>query len=503
MVDQFDVLKVLRNSFDNGTTRNLKFRRKQLSNLLRMVEENMTDVVEALEADSKKIHAEAVAEIEVFKNDALHMLHNLDRLAKPRSVESNLVNILSKAELFPEPYGVVLVIGAWNYPLVLALTPLLGAIAAGNCAVIKPSELAPAVAQLIADLLPQYLDKSCYTVFLGGPSESHQLLQNRFDYIFYTGSTRVGAIVAQTAAKHFTPVTLEMGGKSPCFVDSSVDINIAAARILWGKAVNAGQACIAPDYLLCTQEIEKKFIEAFKKVQKEQYGPNMKSSKDYCRIINKNHFNRLLSLLEGQEVVHGGNHDVDQLYMDLTICANVNPDSPLMRDEIFGPILPIVRVRDAFEAVSFINSKEKPLALYVFSNKKSVVDLFIERTSSGGVCVNDTMMHFSCDTLPFGGVGYSGLGAYHGDLTFHTFSHPKPVLKQPMNMCHEALMNLRYAPYNDMKIKMVTLLMKKRRTFFSKQFFLYLMFTLFGCLITYVIMEYGKSIESAFLSLFK
>lgn len=503
MDTQFGALSVLRTSFNNGTTRNLEFRRKQLKNLLKMVENNMDDVMNALLADSQKIYSEAVAEVEVFRNDALHLLYNLNRLAKPKSVDTNLANIFSSAQLYPEPYGVVLVIGAWNYPLVLALTPLLGAIAAGNCVVVKPSELAPKVAELIAKLLPQYLDKSCFTVFLGGPEESHQLLQNKFDYIFYTGSTRVGNIVAQIAAKNFTPITLEMGGKSPCYVDTSIDINMVAKRILWGKAVNAGQACIAPDYLLCTPEIEKKFVEAFKKAQKDLYGLDLKSSKEYCKIINKNHFHRLVGLLKGQEIVFGGNYDEDKLYMDLTICVNVDPESALMKEEIFGPILPIIRVRDAFEAISFINTKEKPLAMYIFSKKKKVVDLFIERTSCGGVCVNDTLMHFSCDTLPFGGVGHSGIGAYHGDLTFQTFSHSKPILRQPTNPICDMFLNLRYTPMNSTKIFLVTQIMKKRRWIVSKDFLLYVLLVLIGCFITYILMEYGDSLKRNVVSLFE
>ncbi|XP_045477097.1 aldehyde dehydrogenase family 3 member A2-like [Harmonia axyridis] len=502
MESQSEILDVLRNSFNNGKTRSLEFRRKQLKNVWNLLEENETEFIQAMLSE-RKVLSEIICEIQVLKNDILHMLHNLDRLTKPKSAEKNLVTIISQIEILPEPYGVVLVIGAWNYPLVLAFTPLIGALAAGNCVLVKPSEMAPVTAQLIAKLVPQYLDKDCYKVFIGGPTESQQLLENRFDYIFYTGSNRIGSIVMQMAAKHFTPVTLEMGGKSPCYIDSSVDIEIVAARILWGKAVNAGQACIAPDYVVCTEEIEKKFIEAFKKVQKERYGLDMRQSQDYCRIINLNHFNRLLGLLEGQEIVHGGNHDIKELYMDITICSNVDRNSDLMKDEIFGPILPIVRVKDAQDALNLINSKEKPLALYVFSNKKKIVDLFIERTSSGGVCVNDTMMHFSCDTLPFGGVGHSGLGAYHGDLTFSTFSHSKPILKQPINSLCETVLTMRYAPITEGKMKLVKVLMKKRRTFISAQFLLYILLVVVGFLICYIFLEYGENIKTAISSPFK
>lgn len=452
-----------------------------------MIDENTPLILDALRDDLHKSTQEStVCEIEILKNDALQMIHNLSRWAKPRSVEKDLVNIMDKVQILPEPYGVVLVIGAWNYPFAIALSPLIGAIAAGNCAILKPSELSPATAKIIAELLPKYLDNSCYKVFLGGPAETQQLLQHKFDYIFYTGSTRVGAIVAQCAAKHLTPTTLELGGKSPCYLDATVDIDIAAARIFWGKALNSGQTCIAPDYILCSEEVEKKFIEAFKKVQRKQFGEDMKDSPDYCRIINNNHYNRLVGLLEGQKIAHGGHHDASQRYIEPTICVNVDPNSPLMQDEIFGPILPVIRVNNAADAISFVNGREKPLALYVFSNDKNIVGLFEKQTSSGGVCVNDTIMHFACDALPFGGVGSSGLGAYHGKFSFDTFSHQKPILEKTIDKFGEMLQSIRYAPYSEGKTKALTLLTRKRNLPIPREYFLHIILIAVGFFLHYM-----------------
>ncbi|XP_044759412.1 aldehyde dehydrogenase family 3 member A2-like isoform X2 [Coccinella septempunctata] len=487
MQNPSEMLANLRNSFNSGLTRPLKFRERQLNNIIKLVEENTNLILDALRDDLHKSTQESmVCEIEILKNDALNMIHNLSDWSKPRSVEKDLVNIMDKVQILPEPYGVVLVVGAWNYPLTLALSPLIGAIAAGNCVIVKPSELSPATAKIIAELLPKYLDTNCYKVFLGGPAETQQLLQHRFDYIFYTGSTRVGAIVAQCAAKNLTPTTLELGGKSPCYLDSTVDMDIAAARIFWGKALNSGQTCIAPDYVLCSQEVEKKFIEAFKKAQKTQFGEDMKDSPDYCRIINNNHFNRLVGLLEGQEIAHGGHHDASQRYIEPTICVNVDPNSPLMKDEIFGPILPIIRVNNAAEAISFINAREKPLALYVFSNDKSLVNLFEEQTSSGGVCVNDTIMHFACDALPFGGVGNSGLGAYHGKFSFDTFSHQKPILEKSIDKFGEMLQSIRYAPYSEGKIKALSLLSRKRKLPIPREYISHILLVVFGFFVCYL-----------------
>lgn len=487
MQNPSEMLTNLRNSFNSGKTRSLQFREKQLNNIIKLIDENTNLILDALHDDLNKSKQESmVCEIEILKNDALHMIHNLSQWTKPKSVEKDLVNIMDKVQILPEPYGVVLIIGAWNYPLTLAISPLIGAIAAGNCAILKPSELSPATAKIIAELLPKYLDTNCYKVFLGGPAETQELLEHRFDYIFYTGSTRVGAIVAKSAAKHLTPTTLELGGKSPCFLDTTVDMDIAAARIFWGKALNSGQTCIAPDYMLCTQEVEKKFIEAFKKAQTKQFGQDMKDSPDYCRIINNNHFNRILGLLEGQEIVHGGNHDASQRYIEPTICVNVDPNSALMKEEIFGPILPIIRVDNAAEAINFINAREKPLALYVFSNDKSIVNLFEKQTSSGGVCVNDTIMHFACDALPFGGVGNSGIGAYHGKFSFDTFSHQKAILEKPLDKFGEMLQSVRYAPYNDGKIRTLSLLTRKRQLPIPREYFSQILLVLFGVFVSYL-----------------
>ncbi|KAL3273301.1 hypothetical protein HHI36_014754 [Cryptolaemus montrouzieri] len=486
MQNPAEILSHLRNSFNSGLTKTLSFRETQLKNLIRLYDENTTILLEALHDDLNKSTQESmVCEIDYLKNDALNMLYNLSDWAKPNYVDKELINIMDTAKLVPEPYGVVLIIGAWNYPLQLTLSPLTAAIASGNCAIVKPSEVAPATAKVIAELLPKYLDSNCYKIFLGQPFETQKLLEQRFDYIFFTGSTRIGTIVAQAAAKYLTPITLELGGKSPCYLDSTVDIEIAAARILWGKCVNAGQTCIAPDYLLCSEEVEESFIQAFKKMQEKQYGSDIKASPDYPRIINNNHFNRIIKLLEGQNIALGGSHDANNRFIEPTICTKVDPRSPIMSEEIFGPILPIIRVNNASEAINFINEREKPLALYVFSNDGEIVDLFEKQTSSGGICVNDTIMHFACDALPFGGVGNSGLGAYHGKFSFDTFSHQKPILEKSIDKFHEMFQDSRYAPYSERKIKTLSFLTRKRKLPIPKKYFVQIILVILGFFIGY------------------
>nr|XP_023027138.1 fatty aldehyde dehydrogenase-like [Leptinotarsa decemlineata] len=362
----------------------------------------------------------------------------------------------------PEPYGVALIIGAWNYPVQLCLAPLSGAIAAGNTVVLKPSEIAPNTAKVIAQLLPKYLDSKCYHVVNGGIPETTELLEQRFDYIFYTGNCNVGKIIHRAASKYLTPVTLELGGKSPVYIDSTADLDLTAARVLFGRFANAGQSCIAPDYILCSKEIETKFIEACKRCMTKWYGENIKESPDYGRIVNRNHFQRIVKLLEGSKIAVGGKHDIDDLYIEPTILQEVKPTDPVMQEEIFGPILPIVNIDNAGNAIDFINEREKPLALYIFSNDKTIHDLFLKNTSSGNMLINDTMMHFSCETIPFGGVGNSGMGGYHGKFSFDTFSHMKGTLIKKLDKVGEYLNAARYPPFSESKMNFVVNATKKR-----------------------------------------
>ncbi|KAJ7308815.1 hypothetical protein JRQ81_008083 [Phrynocephalus forsythii] len=349
-----------------------------------------------------------------------------------------------------EPFGVVLIIGAWNYPFSLIIHPLVGAIAAGNAVVIKPSEISEHTAKLFQELIPQYLDKELYPVINGGVPETTEVLKQRFDHILYTGNSTVGRIIMEAAAKHLTPVTLELGGKSPCYIDKNCDLDVACRRITWGKYMNCGQTCIAPDYILCDPSIQDEIVKRVEKALKDFYGDDVKKSPDYERIVNQRHFKRIMGLLEGQKAVLGGDVDEAECYIAPTILTNVSPSAKVMQEEIFGPILPIIPVKDLEEAIRFINEREKPLALYVFAKDKKIIKRMIAETSSGGVTANDVLMHYSVPGLPFGGVGNSGMGAYHGRHSFETFSHRRSCLVRSLAM--ESVNKLRYPPASQKKV---------------------------------------------------
>lgn len=404
-------------------------------------------------------------QVEFLRNDVRGCINNVDSWVKDQFVEKNIVTLLDGTYRHPDPLGVVLIMGAWNYPFQLTLGPLAGALAAGNCVVVKPSELAPASAELMAKLIPRYLDADAVKVVTGGISETTELLRERFDYIFFTGSTPVGKIVRAAANEHLTPVTLELGGKSPVYIDSSADMEKTVNRLVWAKMINLGQTCIAPDYLLCTKDIQDKFVAAFKARVKQWYGEDPKSSPDLCRIVNSRHFARLSGLLaatKGKPVV-GGEVDEEQLYIAPTVLTGVSPDEPVMQEEIFGPILPIITVATRHEAIDFINKREKPLTMYIFSTDKDAQEDFKNNTSSGSLVLNDAIVHLSVETLPFGGVGASGMGGYHGKHTFDTFSHMKSVLARDFSSLGEYLGETRYPPYQPWKVRRMTLLLKNRK----------------------------------------
>ncbi|OZJ03220.1 hypothetical protein BZG36_04526 [Bifiguratus adelaidae] len=354
-----------------------------------------------------------------------------------------------------EPLGVVLVIGSWNYPVNLLLTPVVGAIAAGNCVIMKPSEVAANIAQVITDLVPKYLDQRCYRVINGGAKEMGLVLEQRYDHILYTGSGNVGKVIAGAAAKHLTPVTLELGGKSPVVISNDSDLKITANRIAWGKFVNAGQTCIAPDYVLMPSAKIPEFTAALQKSIQRMYGTDASKSPDYCRIIHERHWERINALLTTTkgEVVFGGNANKDDLYVSPTIVVKPDVSDEIMKEEIFGPILPIVPCETAEEAIRFVNERDTPLALYVFSKDKHFSKKILDNTNSGGAVVNDVIMHFVESCLPFGGCGPSGQGAYHGDKSFETFSHQRSTMIKQQNM--EAVNKIKYPPYNEDKAKVV------------------------------------------------
>ncbi|MHB8878913.1 MAG: aldehyde dehydrogenase family protein [Myxococcaceae bacterium] len=448
--DLIALVAKLRRSFDSGITRSYEWRRHQLERFKAMLEENEAEWLAALHADLGKPTFEAWgSDFRIVLGSLEGALKNLSDWMKPRKVSAPIVVQPATARIMPEPLGVALVIGAWNYPLQLGLEPVVGAIAAGNCVIAKPSEVAVATSTLIATLIPKYLDPECTAVVQGGVPETTTLLTQRFDHIFYTGNGNVGRVVMTAAAKHLTPVTLELGGKSPCIVDDQVDLETAAHRIVFGKFFNAGQTCVAPDYVLAVAPIEAALLGRIASVIREFYGDDPKQSPSFARIINDRHLQRLSKLLDSGEKVVGGEVDAATRYIAPTVLRNVDPGSPVMSEEIFGPILPVLTVPDLDSAIAFVNARPKPLALYVYSREGEHVRRVLERTSSGGACVNDCLSHLIPENLPFGGVGDSGMGAYHGQASFDTFTHYKSVLDRPTYLDPK----LRYPPYDEKKLK--------------------------------------------------
>jgi aldehyde dehydrogenase (NAD+) len=441
----------LRDAFRSGRTRGLDWRLRQLAGLERMIVDHEPLLLEALRADMGKPVLEAYAcEIGHVRAELGLAKEQLPRWARPERVHTPLLAQPGSGRIHREPLGLVLIIAPFSCPFRLAITPLIGAIAAGNCAVLKPSEASPAVSSLLASLLPQYIDSTCVKVVEGGVPETTQLLAERFDHIFFTGSSSVARVVMTAAAQHLTPVTLELGGKNPCIVDCEVDLEVCARRICWGKFVNAGQTCVAPDYVLVHERIEERLIERLVATVRAFYGDDPQSSANYARIVNDRHYHRLMQLLPGSgQAVIGGDADQADRYVAPTILRNVPASAPVMAEEIFGPILPVLKVRSIEDAIEFVESRPKPLSLYVFSSNVEVQRRVIENTSSGGASINHVSMQVAVPELPFGGVGSSGMGAYHGRHSFETFSHRKSVLNKPTRIDPPLL----YPPYTELKTK--------------------------------------------------
>ncbi|KAK7882216.1 hypothetical protein WMY93_028390 [Mugilogobius chulae] len=450
-----------RQAFLSGRTRPLEFRLQQLHALLKMITERETDIATALKQDLNRSQYDTpLLELTGLENEIKLAIDKLSVWAAPRSVERSVLTLRDQVYVQPQPLGVVLIIGAWNYPWALTLGPLVGAIAAGNAAVVKPSELSECSSLLLRALLPRYLDKDLYPVVSGGVSETQELLRH----------SSVGRLVMEAAAAHLTPVTLELGGKSPCYVHPDCNIRVAARRITWGKFVNCGQTCIAPDYVLCEPSVQNQLIECIRLTLLEFYGADPKSSADYGRIISQRHFNRIMGLMEGYTPVIGGQSDAGQRYIAPTVLRDVPPQSRLMQEEIFGPLLPLVAVSDVDDAIRFINEREKPLALYIFcTDQKAVVEKMLEQTSSGGVLVNDVLMHYALNSLPFGGVGHSGMGRYHGKHSFEQLSHMRSCLVRSLTM--ESVNLSRYPPQDRRRARRSRMAMRaplidmSRRTF--------------------------------------
>ncbi|XP_019145002.2 aldehyde dehydrogenase family 3 member B1-like isoform X3 [Corvus cornix cornix] len=444
----------LRAAWLSGKTRPMEYRIAQLEALGHFLDDKKQHILEATACDLGKAPFEAeLSEILLCKNELHETLNNLSHWMKDEQVDRTLAMQLDSAFIRKDPYGVVLIIAPWNYPIQLFLVPLIGAIAAGNCAIIKPSEVSKKTERLVAEVLPSYLDKDCFAVVTGGVLETTRLLENKFDYIFFTGSPPVGLIVMTAAAKHLTPVTLELGGKNPCYVSDTCNVANVARRVVWGRFFNAGQTCIAPDYVLCTMEMQEKLLPALRKAIDDFYGPNPRESPDFGRIVSDKQFQRVQRLLGSGRVAIGGQTDEAERYIAPTVLADVQPSDPIMQEEIFGPILPIVIIANMDEAIDFINSQERPLAVYAFSSNDKVVNQVLERTSSGGFCGNDTLMHVTLTSLPFGGIGNSGLGMHHGKFSFDTFSHRRGCLKRGMG--REPLNGPRYPPYSQQKFGVI------------------------------------------------
>ncbi|GAC1478818.1 MAG: aldehyde dehydrogenase family protein [Acidimicrobiales bacterium] len=449
-LDAADVVARLRGTFSTGRTRPLAWRKAQLEGLRRLLTEGEAELLAALATDLGKPAVEGwLADLALSIDEIEYAIKGLPAWAAPERVKLPLNQRPGRAWIQREPLGVVLVIAPWNYPVQLLLLPVAAALAAGNAVVAKPSELAPATSAAIARLVPRYLDPDAVTVVEGGVAETTQLLDQRWDHIFYTGNGTVGRVVMAAAAKHLTPVTLELGGKSPTIVDRTADITVAARRITWGKYLNAGQTCVAPDHVFVHEAVHDQFLDAVHRSIGAFYGSDPQASVDYARIVNDRHFGRLSNLLDAggyDSVAIGGERDRANRYLSPTVLTGVSEGAAVMGEEIFGPILPIIKVPDLDTAIDRVNAGDKPLALYAFGNS-AATDRIVDSTSSGGVCVNHTVFHLAVPGLPFGGVGESGMGSYHGRWGFDTFSHRKAVLEKPTSLDP----SIAYPPYGRVK----------------------------------------------------
>jgi len=450
--DTKEQVAAVRSAFEDGTTRSLIWRRQQLRRMIDLLEENEDELLAALRADLGKPSVEGyVTDIAFVLSELRLMVRNLEKWNAPVRVRTPLSSLPGRSRLVPQPLGVVLVIAPWNYPVQLLLVPAAGAIAAGNAVVMKPSEISSNTSALLARLVPRYMDSRAVAIVEGGVPETTALLEQRFDHIFYTGNGTVGRVVMAHAAKHLTPVTLELGGKSPAIVDSSARLDVTARRIAWGKWLNAGQTCVAPDYVLVERSRELALVEELTKCIGEFYGSDPLHSDSYGRIVSDRHFDRLVAMIGDGTVATGGASVRAERYIAPTILTNVSLDTKLMSEEIFGPLLPVIPVDDIAEAISFVRARPHPLALYVFSENDRVIDRVVGETSAGGVTVNGTLLHLTNPNLPFGGVGESGMGGYHGMAGVRVFQHLKPVLTRGTRPDPR----IAYPPYSKAKLRII------------------------------------------------
>jgi len=446
-----------RKFFSSGRTFDIKFRFEALDKLKNAIKTHEPELLEAIKKDLGKSASESyMCEVGLTLAEITHFRKHLRSWSRTRRKFTPITNFHAKSMIVQEPYGVVLIMSPWNYPVLLTLEPLIGAIAAGNCAIVKPSAYSPETSKVIHKLISEIFDPQYVAVITGGRAENADLLEQKFDYIFFTGGVTVGKLVMEKASKHLTPVTLELGGKSPCIIDHTANLRIAARRITFGKFLNCGQTCIAPDYVLVEESVHDEFVKLIKEETIKMYGEDIFANKDYGKMVNQKHFDRVAGLIAKEKTVYGGRLKNETLQIEPTILDHVTPNDAVMQEEIFGPVLPIITVSDTNEAANFIKSRPKPLALYLFTSDKKIEKQFLREVPFGGGCVNDTIIHIATTNLPFGGVGNSGMGSYHGKKTFETFSHSKSVVKKYTWLD----ISMRYQPYTSWKNKLVRMFLK-------------------------------------------
>jgi aldehyde dehydrogenase (NAD+) len=442
-----DLVRRQRDYFLSGATRPVSFRTEQLRVLEGLLRRGESALTRAMWEDMRRPPAEAfLGELNIAIAEVRYALRHLQSWVEPRSVATPLVHLPGRSTVHPEPRGLALIISAWNYPIQQLFSPLVGSIAAGGCAILKPSEDSPSTAECIADLIHGAFPEEYVAVVIGGRDLTHEVIRAQMDAIFFTGSPPVGRLIMEAASAHLTPVTLELGGKSPCIVDPDADVAVAARRIAWGKFFNAGQTCVAPDYAYVHRSVFSVTVEGLKASIRDFYGDDVESSPDYARIINDRAFDRVERYLGQGQILFGGTRNKATRFIGPTLITEAPSDSPVMQEEIFGPVLPLIPYEDLDQVIDDINRKPKPLALYLFSANPAVQEEVVRRTSSGGVTINDTMVHGATTTLPFGGVGNSGFGAYHGKATFDVFTHYKSVMTRALHPD----VPIRYPPYGEL-----------------------------------------------------
>ncbi len=446
MAEYKNMLHAQRAYFGKGECKDVNFRIAQLKKLYQWICEHEQEIMDALYQDLNKSPFEAYAtEIGIVKEEIKYTLKHLRKWAAPKRVRTPITQFPSKSFIYPEPYGVVLIMSPWNYPFQLTIAPLAGAMCAGNCAVVKPSAYSPATTRLMAGMIKELFSEEYIAVVEGGREANQALLDEKFDYIFFTGSVNVGKYVMEKASAHLTPVSLELGGKSPCIVDETADIKLAAKRIVWGKFLNSGQTCVAPDYILVQRSVKDKLIKQIGKCVRKMYGKDALANEEYPKMINEKHFDRVLGLMEGAHIVSGGESDRARLKIAPTILDQVNWESAVMQEEIFGPLLPVLTFYDIKEVIQMVNARPSPLALYYFTKDKRREGKVLKHISYGGGCINDTVVHLATSYMPFGGVGNSGMGGYHGKDSFDTFTHRKSIMKKSLLID----VPIRYAPFKN------------------------------------------------------